>query len=79
MYGVEIGHFGPSYSHAVTQNNKLSLIGMQLPEKYKEKFDFSSEGPSYLRKLLNILYFCIRASTKFLKALIFLLNNPEIP
>jgi hypothetical protein len=47
----------------VTQNNKLSLIGMQLPEKYKEKFDFSSEGPSYLRKLLNILYFCIRAKT----------------
>ena len=26
--------------------NKLSLLGMQLPEKYKENFDVSSEGPS---------------------------------
>ena len=26
--------------------NKLSLVGMQLPEKYKENFDGSSEGPS---------------------------------
>jgi hypothetical protein len=26
--------------------NKLSLVGMQLPEKYKENFDVSSEGPS---------------------------------
>ena len=26
--------------------NKLSLVGMQLPEKYKENFDISSEGPS---------------------------------
>jgi hypothetical protein len=26
--------------------NKFSLVGMQLPEKYKEKFDVSSEGPS---------------------------------
>ena len=25
-------------------HNKLSLVGMQLPEKYKEKFDVSSEG-----------------------------------
>jgi hypothetical protein len=24
--------------------NKLSLVGMQLPEKYKAKFDVSSEG-----------------------------------
>jgi hypothetical protein len=24
--------------------NKLSLVGMQLPEKYKENFDVSSEG-----------------------------------
>ena len=24
--------------------NKLSLVGMQLPEKYKEIFDVSSEG-----------------------------------
>jgi hypothetical protein len=28
--------------------NKLSLVGMQLPEKYKENFDASSrEGPSW--------------------------------
>jgi hypothetical protein len=27
-------------------NNKLSLVGMQLPEQYKEKFDVSNEGPS---------------------------------
>jgi ribulose 1,5-bisphosphate carboxylase large subunit-like protein len=26
--------------------DKLSLVGMQLPEKYKENFDGSSEGPS---------------------------------
>ena len=26
--------------------NNLSLVGMQLPEKYKENFDVSSEGPS---------------------------------
>jgi hypothetical protein len=26
--------------------NKLSLVGMQLPEKYKENFDVLSEGPS---------------------------------
>jgi hypothetical protein len=26
--------------------NKLSLVGRQLPEKYKENFDVSSEGPS---------------------------------
>ena len=26
--------------------NKLSLVGMQLPEKYKENFDILSEGPS---------------------------------
>ena len=25
---------------------KLSLVGMQLPEKYKENFDISSEAPS---------------------------------
>jgi hypothetical protein len=25
--------------------NKLSLLGMQLPEKYKENLDVSSEGP----------------------------------
>ena len=25
--------------------NKLSLVGMQLPEKYKENFDVSSEDP----------------------------------
>ena len=26
--------------------NKLSLVGMQLPEKFKENFDVSSEVPS---------------------------------
>ena len=26
--------------------NKLSLVGMRLPEKYKENFNVSSEGPS---------------------------------
>jgi hypothetical protein len=32
---------------AVGNINKLSLmVGMQLPEKYKENFDVSSEGPS---------------------------------
>jgi hypothetical protein len=31
---------------SVNNINKLSLVGMQLPEKYKENFDVSSEGPS---------------------------------
>jgi hypothetical protein len=31
-----------SYRHIVC----ASVGGMQLPEKYKEKFDVSSEGPS---------------------------------
>ena len=26
--------------------NKLLLVGMQLPEKYKENFNISSKGPS---------------------------------
>ena len=26
--------------------NTFSLVGMQVPEKYKENFDVSSEGPS---------------------------------
>jgi hypothetical protein len=26
--------------------NKLSLVGMQLPEQYKENFDVSSEDPT---------------------------------
>ena len=26
--------------------NKVSLVGMQLPEKYEENFDVSREGPS---------------------------------
>ena len=30
----------------IRQLNKLSLVGMQLPEEYKENFDVSSEGPS---------------------------------
>jgi hypothetical protein len=29
-----------------TRMNKLSLVGMQLPEKYKENSDVSSEGAS---------------------------------
>jgi hypothetical protein len=28
-------------------NNKLSLVGMKLPEKYEENFDISSEGLCY--------------------------------
>ena len=35
--------------------NKLSLVGMQLPEKYKENFDVSSEGPSNSRLALPTL------------------------
>jgi ribulose 1,5-bisphosphate carboxylase large subunit-like protein len=31
---------------SANQMNKLSLVGMQLPEQYKENFDVSSEGPS---------------------------------
>jgi ribulose 1,5-bisphosphate carboxylase large subunit-like protein len=27
--------------------HQLSLVGMQLPEKYKENFDVSREGPSF--------------------------------
>jgi hypothetical protein len=27
--------------------NKLSFVGMQLPKKYKENFDISSEGPLF--------------------------------
>ena len=30
----------------LSHDYKLSLVGMQLPEKYKENFDVSSEGPS---------------------------------
>jgi hypothetical protein len=35
---------------SVNNMNKLSLVGMQLPEKYEENFDVSSEGPSYTRR-----------------------------
>ena len=36
--------------------NKLSLVGMQLPEKYKENFDVSSEGSSSgVTNLVNLL------------------------
>ena len=31
---------------SVNNMNKLSLLGMQLPENYKENFNVSSEGPS---------------------------------
>jgi hypothetical protein len=38
---------GNEYNYTLILNcNKLSLVGMQLPEKYKENFDVSSEGPS---------------------------------
>ena len=30
--------------------NKLSLVGMQLLEKYEENFDVLSEGPSTFRE-----------------------------
>jgi hypothetical protein len=33
------------------QMNKVSLVGMQLPEEYKENFDVSSEGPEWLESL----------------------------
>ena len=46
-------HFDQSIIHnlasarasCVSNINKLSLVGMQLPEKYNENFDVSSEGP----------------------------------
>ena len=34
IYLTNIGHY------------KLSLVGMQLPQKYKDKLDLSSESPS---------------------------------
>ena len=39
--------------------NKISLVGMQLPQKYKENFDVSSEGPSsgVTRRYVEILSF----------------------
>jgi hypothetical protein len=33
-------------SASVNNMNKLSLVGLQLPEKYKENFNVSNEGPS---------------------------------
>ena len=35
-----------STSYPGSYLNKLSLVGMQLSEKYEENFDVSSEGPS---------------------------------
>ena len=32
--------------HGILHVKAFVDIGMQLPEKYKEKFDVSSEGPS---------------------------------
>jgi hypothetical protein len=43
-------------------NNKLSLVGMQLPEKYKENFDVSSEGPCDLISFVNIHKYCLHLS-----------------
>jgi hypothetical protein len=31
--------------YSITHMNKLSLVGMQLAEKYKENLDVSSESP----------------------------------
>ena len=42
---------------SVNNMNKLSLVGMQLPEKYKENFNVSSEGPSSLDRVDNLLKF----------------------
>jgi hypothetical protein len=43
--------------------NKLSLVGMQLPEKYKANFDVSSEDPRFLchfhyfvKSLFSLIY-----------------------
>ena len=40
------------------QMNKFSFVGMQLPEKYKENFDDSSEGPSCGVRLAHLVSFC---------------------
>ena len=48
-YGMAWYHYGMAWYHygMVWYNmNKLLSVGMQLPEKYKENFDVSSEGPS---------------------------------
>ena len=38
-------------------HDKLSLVVMQLLEKYKENFDFSSEGPTpYIFQVVASLY-----------------------
>jgi hypothetical protein len=44
IYNLEL--LVPGYRPCQYCNNKLSLVGMQLSEKYKENFDVSSEGPS---------------------------------
>ena len=33
----------------------IRLIGMEVPEKYKENFDVSSESPSGVRKLVAVV------------------------
>ena len=45
MYNFELSV--PVYRYGANSNdNKLSLVGMQQPEKYEEKLDVSSEVPS---------------------------------
>ena len=49
----------PVLVYSANNMNKLSLVGMQLLEKYKENFDVSSEGPSsgvLAGKLHELLY-----------------------
>ena len=54
------------FVHSVTNTrpNKRSLVGMQLPEKYKAKFDVSSKCPSAFRaKALHCLPWIPEPST----------------
>jgi hypothetical protein len=42
----------PCQCRSASINNKPSLIGMQLPEIYKENFDVLSESPSLEIRLI---------------------------
>jgi hypothetical protein len=46
--------------------NKLSLVGMQLPETYKENFDVSSKGPSTASIVFIVKrrFFCMLRNTR---------------
>ena len=59
--------------------NKLSLIGMRLPEKYKENFDVSSEGPSLVTpdegpsletSKFSLIYFQVVASLPYQRKIV---------